>query len=54
MSVSKQHPSWQKCQCSKAGVVGVMIFLEERSFGFLVAAILITWNRKAKTATVTK
>jgi hypothetical protein len=31
-----------------------MTFLEERSFGFLVAAILITWNRKAKTATVTK
>jgi hypothetical protein len=31
-----------------------MTFLEERLFGFLVAAILITWNRKAKKDTVTK
>jgi hypothetical protein len=38
----------------KAGVVGIMTFLEERSSGFLVVAILITWNRKAKIATVTK
>jgi hypothetical protein len=54
MSVSKQHPSWQKCQCAKAGVVGVVTFLEERSFGFLVAAIFITWKGKDKNATVTK
>jgi hypothetical protein len=31
-----------------------MTFLEERSFGFLVAAILITWKEKDKNATVTK
>jgi len=31
-----------------------MTFLEERSFGFLVAVILIIWKRKAKKDTVTK
>ena len=38
----------------KVDVVGFITFLEERSFGFLVAAILITWNEKAKKDTVTK